>query len=61
MPQAQKHPDSEPNVVANASLRVKLSSYGLTNKYPSTRDGMKINIKDFLFVANSYFRTLISV
>ncbi len=45
MPQAQKHFGFEANVVANASSRGKLLIFGLTNTYPSTWDGMKVNIK----------------
>ncbi len=60
LPQAQKHFSSRPNVATNASMKIKVWGYGLTNKYPSTWDGMKVNIKGFLLVANSYLRTLIS-
>jgi hypothetical protein len=61
MPQAQKHLGFGPNVVANASLKIKRWGYGLTNKYLSTWDGMKVDIKGLWFVANSYLRTLISI
>ncbi len=45
MLQAQKHLGFGSNVATNASLRIKLLGYGLTNTCPSTRDGMKVNIK----------------
>jgi hypothetical protein len=45
MPQAQKHLGSGSNVATNASLRIKLLGYELTNTYPSTQYGMKVNIK----------------